>query len=419
MNRNRIEKVRAKCRHIRTSLCNVLTRMKNIMKRIRNKIKRTFLLIVTRRVPVQNNKIMFLPFRGDYECNVKWICEEIIKRGLPYELCWGVYKTTNKSSGCFPENVKLYTRGTYEFYKELSSARIIIDNGVSTAFLKYRKKENQVLIETWHGAIGIKKFSPNTVKDPNWVKLAYREAEMTDYCISNSTFEDAVYREDYWKETPILQYGHARNDILCEGGTPRKRLIRERIFEKYNLAPDTRICMYAPTFRDDKDLSPYLIDYTDLMEALSQKFGGNWVVFTRFHYRIRKKVEHIQLPKEVINVSEYPDIQELMTCVDVGITDYSSWICEYLLTRRPGFLFATDMEHYAEKEREFFYPLDSMPFPLATSNEQLIENINQFDTERFAVECEAFLKDKGCIDDGHASERIVEKINEIMGKETK
>lgn len=379
-------------------------------------IAKEYLHIMARRIPVQNNKIIFLPFRGDYECNVKWICEEIIKQQLPYELRWGIHPKTDNTSGMFPECVKLYTRGSYKFYKELSSARIIIDNGVSTAFLDYIKKPDQILIETWHGAIGIKKFSPNTVNDKNWVKLAYKEAAMTDYCISNSTFEDAVYREDYWKTTPILRYGHARNDILCEKDTKRKQMIRDDIFEKYSLSPETKICMYAPTFRDDKDLRPYLIDYDKLLEALKRRFGGNWVVFTRFHYKVRGKVKHIKLPEEVINVSQYPDIQELMTCVDVGITDYSSWICEYLLTRRPGFLFATDMDHYTEKERDFFYPLSSMPFPLAINNEQLIENIENFDMERFAVECEKFLKDKGCIDDGYASERIVEKIKEIIEK---
>ena len=374
----------------------------------------TYLHDMARRIPVQNDKIIFLPFRGDYECNAKWICEEIIRQDLPYRLSWGIYSTTNVATGMFPEQIKLYTRGSYKFYRELSSAKIIIDNGISTAFLGYRKKKDQVLIETWHGAIGIKKFSPNTVNDKKWVKRAYKEAEMTDYCISNSEFEDAVYREDYWKDTPILRYGHARNDILCERNTKRGYKIRAKIYEQYHLNLETRICMYAPTFRDDKDLRPYLIDYSALIAALKERFGGDWVVFTRFHYRIRNKVKNISMPEEVINVSGYPDIQELMTCTDVGITDYSSWICEYLLTRRPGFLFATDIAHYAEKEREFFYPLESMPFPLATSNEQLIENIRNFDMERFEIECEAFLQEKGCMDDGHAAERIVEKIKEIM-----
>lgn len=85
-----------------------------------------------------------------------------------------------------------------------------------------------------------------------------------------------------------------------------------------------------------------------------------------------------------------------------------------MLTRRPGFLFATDMEQYEKDNREFFYPLDSMPFPLAQNNAQLIQNILNFDDETFPAKCDAFLKDKGCMDDGHASQRIADFVETIL-----
>lgn len=377
-------------------------------------IARISIMVLTRTIPIENNNIVFITSRGAYDCNPKWITEEIIRQKLPYELTWVVQK--NSSAEEFPENVNLVKRGSYEFYKAIAQAKIIIDNSVNMAYMDYRKRNKQVLIETWHGAIGIKKFSADTNNDKVWIKKARQEGNSTDYCISNSTFEDAIFQDNFWSEAEILQYGHARNDILFGNDEGKSNKIRKKIFAKYDLPRDVKICMYAPTFRDDGELTPYLLDYDEIVNALSTRFGGRWAIFARFHFKIMKAIPHNLLPDSVINVSDYPDIQELMTCVDVGITDYSSWICEYLLTRRPGFLFATDMDHYAEKEREFFYPLDSMPFPLATSNEQLIENIKTFDKERFAVECEQFLQDKGCIDDGHASERIVEKIKEIIGE---
>ena len=119
-------------------------------------------------------------------------------------------------------------------------------------------------------------------------------------------------------------------------------------------------------------------------------------------------------PNGVINAGEYADIQELLTCVDVGITDYSSWICDYMLTKKPGFLYATDMVQYEEKDREFFYPLSTMPFPLALDNDQLINNILNFDQETFVKKCNDFLEEKGCIDDGHAAERIANVFEQIM-----
>ena len=88
-----------------------------------------------------------------------------------------------------------------------------------------------------------------------------------------------------------------------------------------------------------------------------------------------------------------------------------------MLTKRPGFLFATDMRKFEKKDRKFFYPLDTMPYPLAVDNKQLIDNIKNFKDEHFEEECEAFLKNKGCMDDGLASRRIVDMIEKIIGGE--
>lgn len=374
------------------------------------------LYCLTHKTRVEENKIMFITFRGEYDCNAKWIAEELRSRKLPYKIVWTVREKANKRD--IPSEYIQTIRGSFDFYQHLASAKIIVDNGVSTAFMGYKKKKNQILVETWHGSLGIKMFSRETNKDQEWCKIADREGEMTDFCLSNSTFEDKIFIETFWPNTRILQLGHARNDILCENNTQRLEVVRRKVFDEFSLEPDTKICLYAPTFRDDKDMRPYKIDYDKLREALQTRFGGDWVIFTRFHFRLLKKLKKYKFPSGVINASNYSDIQELLTCTDVGITDYSSWICDYMLTRRPGFLFATDMAEYEQKDREFFYPLNSMPFPLALNNDQLIENILNFDNETFVKECDVFLEDKGCIDDGHAAERIADFIEQIMRGET-
>ena len=150
-------------------------------------------------------------------------------------------------------------------------------------------------------------------------------------------------------------------------------------------------------------------------EALKTRFGGDWVILTRFHARTKKFLKNYQLPETVINVSGYPDIQELMLCIDCGITDYSSWICEYMLRRKPGFTFATDVDNYSSHERTLFFPLSALPFPTSSNIDDLIANILAFDEEKFILDCNRFLKEKGSIDDGHAAERTVKEIKKLMG----
>ena len=130
--------------------------------------------------------------------------------------------------------------------------------------------------------------------------------------------------------------------------------------------------------------------------------------------KVYKNRDMLRGAENVIDVTGHADMQELISMADIAITDYSSWIYDFVLQRRPGFIFATDIELY-NNERGFCYPLEQTPFAIATNNEQLIENILAFDEKEYLPKVEAFLEDKGCMEDGHASERCVDKVMEMMG----
>ena len=373
-----------------------------------------YLRLISKCTKIDPQTVVFISSRGAYDCNPKAICEELIRRKLPYKIYWVARHSKQPEDLAFPPEVTPVFRDSYEFHKACAAARVIVDNSVSLAYMLYKKKPGQVLIETWHGAIGIKKFSKDTNKDKVWVRKAEKEGAQTDYCISNSAFETQLYRETFWPQAEILEYGHARNDILFAEENAGLAALKKKIFDFYDIPAGKKLCLYAPTFRSDFDINTYRLPYRSLINALTQRFGGEWVILTRFHQLVRKKIKNVSFPAEVINVSDYPDIQELMRFTDVGITDYSSWICEYMETGRPGFLFATDLDQFIENERELFFPLSSYPFPLARNSEELFENILRFDEEQFAAECNSFLQRYGCVDDGHACARAADKICELM-----
>lgn len=380
--------------------------------RVDKAISLPFLRLSSRLTPIDPGVIVFITSRGDYDCNPKWICEELVRQGVPYTMYWTCRGGSDLTG--LPPSVIPVLRNSLEFRAAIAKARLIVDNSVSAAFMLHRKKRGQILMETWHGAIGIKRFSRDTNHDRHWVLRAEQEGRQTDYCISNSRFETELYRDTFWPHCPILPYGHARNDILFARDPALLGRIRERIFSRYRLPSEARICLYAPTFRDNGDLSPYQLPYADILSALRTRFGGEWVILTRYHFKVIELLAGLPLPESVINVSDYPDIQELLTCTDLGITDYSSWICEYMLTGRPGLLFTPDADDFAAEERSFFYPLSSLPYPLAGTAEELTENIRTFDEARCRADSAAFLHKYGCVDDGHAAERIAETIRVIM-----
>ena len=371
-------------------------------------------------IPVQDNKILFHTQEDKYCCNQKYLCEEFRKRNLGDKLDL-VYVIPKKGGrGNVPEDVRVVPRGKYEYFREMFSAKYIFTNSILYKNNAFRLKKNQVLFQTWHGSLGIKRFDRNSYKGSiRWVWGAIATGKMTKYCISNSTFEEDVYRDSYWPKTPCLRYGHPRNDIMFDNFVEHRASIKEKFLLDYEQSYNTHFILYAPTFRDSKNFDCYNIDIEGILNAAKERFGGEWKMLLRYHMSVRKvykKRDQLRAGHNdmVIDVTGYPDMQELMTIADIAITDYSSWIYDFVLQRRPGFIFATDIELY-NNERGFCYPLEATPFAIATNNEQLVQNILAFDENTYLEKVETFLEDKGCIEDGHASERTVDKVLEMMG----
>ena len=368
--------------------------------------------ILFRTRKVKNNKIFFLNFSNQYDCNPKYICEELLKEYPKYELVFATSKHNNNLNG-YPKHVRVISTGTAKFYKEIYSSKVIIQNDIKTAFLGVYKKKNQILIDTWHGSIGIKAFGKDANNDKLWHRMARKSAKMTDYMISNSDFENEIYRKTFWAKNEILKLGHPRNDILF---TDQKDLVelKNRICESYKISNKNKLCLYAPTFRDDLGTQIYEMDFEKLAKALSSKFGGECTILFRYHHLTNEKASNKIVLKNAVDVSDYPDGQELLAIIDCGITDYSSWISEYVLRRKPGFIYAPDADEYINNERKLTIPLEELPFPLAKNMDNLLQNISAFNIMNYVKECDMFLKMHGSVDDGHASQRVAKKIEELI-----
>lgn len=367
--------------------------------------------IIYRKGKIQENKIFIMTFDNNFSCNPKYIAEELIAEGRKVDIVWAVDKIRND----FPPQIRQVKRGSIEMFNEQASAKVWIDNALNCLWYELPKKKGQIYINTWHGSMGIKKLSGNRI----WKWHARNCDNLTDYCITNSQFEEDVFRGTFWKHVNFLKFGHARNDILLATEASQNK-IRDKVVAFYHLNRSMQIALYAPTFRDKNDTGYYDIDFISLHDSLKQRFGGDWVILSRAHFKNRKKkdsMNYVSVDHNIswlLNGSLYPDMQELMVATDVGITDYSSWAYDFILTKRPLFIYAPDIKKY-DQDRGFYYPIQTTPFPIAYTNDQLSRNIKSFDKECYLNNVNKFLADKGCYEDGKASVRIAEKLMELMG----
>ena len=183
---------------------------------------------------------------------------------------------------------------------------------------------------------------------------------------------------------------------------------------------EDRILLYAPTFRDKGDTDCYDLDYERLLDMLCRKTGKPWKLVIRLHPNITKFAEQFCYGKHIKNGSTYPDQQELCLVSDCLITDYSSIMGDFLLMKKPVFLYVPDLERYAGKDtgrglRDLFYKL---PMAFCHTQNQLEAQIMGFDRESFTCDTEAFLREcYQSVDDGHASERVVDYLFQLLDRQ--
>ena len=117
----------------------------------------------------------------------------------------------------------------------------------------------------------------------------------------------------------------------------------------------------------------------------------------------------MKLGHDVIDATKYPDILELIVACEILLTDYSSCIFDAAVINKKAMLFALDEEEY-NKERGLYMHLEETPFLVSRNNNELIENIQKFDEEKYYKKVEEYFDKVGLIKDGKATSKIVDII---------
>jgi CDP-glycerol glycerophosphotransferase len=358
--------------------------------------------------PVKNNKIFIQNFNGKgYGDNPKYIVEELLRHGFNFDLVWAANPDFNAS---FPEGTRTVPYKSLKAVYEEATAKIWIDNCRKQPYV--RKRKNQFYIQTWHdGCIPLKKAekdAENTL-DPYYLRHAKRDSKLVDLFLSNSDFYTKLYRSSFWYGGDILECGSPRDDLFFTG--PGQ--IKEKICVRFSFEKDTKIILYAPTFRDVFDFDCIDIDYQSIINLLRENTGEKWIFFVRLHPNILEKADCINYNDSVINMSNYNDMQELMYASDILISDYSGVMIEFALTKKPVFIYAKDYASYL-KERDFYVDFSTLPFPAAADMETLLYNIAHFSESKYSAAVQGFFQRFGIFEDGKASERVADRICKII-----
>lgn len=358
-----------------------------------------------RLLPIQKNKIVVTSFYGrGASDNPKAIVDELVKRPEKLDIVW---LANDPAHAGVPDGVRVVQYDTPQAIRELCTARVWVDNCRKGARVK---KSGQYYMQTWHG-FALKRIERDVAdqlskEDATYAQYAQRDSKQIDVIVSDSSFMTDIYLRSFWYDGPVVEYGAPRNDILIQPPADAKQIVSKAL----GLPVDCNLAMYAPTFRADGSLDAYNMDYHAVCAALQQRFGGRWIMLIRLHPHVMQKAKDLKFDGQItFDATAFDDMQLLLSACDAVITDYSSLMFDFALTRRPCFQYASDIDAY-KNDRNFYFPIDETPFPLAKNNAEMVENIAAFDETDYHRQCDMFYEKMGFRADGQASARCADWI---------
>lgn len=376
------------------------------MKRLLAKCKHILIMVLMisfRIFPIKNNKIMIVSFYGKgYGDSSKYICNYLLSHYPKVDIVWACNESYFNS---LPVGVRFVKYNSFKYFYELSTAKIWIDNSRKNYYILKRKK--QFYIQTWHSSLRLKKIERDAVDylPKEYIKNAVSDSKKINAIIAGCEFSYNTYNNSFWYNGNILKVGTPRCDILFDKDEQSK--LYDDIVLRYKIPKNKKLILYAPTFRKNNPEFRGNIKYQNFISNL----GDDYILLVRFHPNSKMTLEE---KDNIKNVTSYPDMQELISVVDILITDYSGCCFDMGIARKKCILFVPDLDEYLSSERSLYFDFSDLPFPKVKNESELIDAIKNWDDDEYLKKLEYFLANIGSYEDGKASERVANIIMEVI-----
>ena len=348
--------------------------------------------------PPALDAVFFESFFGrNATCNPRAIDREVARRRPDLPRYWSV----DDYSIEVPEGSTPLIVGSEKWWQVRETARWIVTN--EWLRTRYVKRGFQTVLQTWHGSM-YKKIGLDRSVGRIQLERARLERSNWDMFISQNADTTPIIKDSYDFDQGIVESGYPRNDELVDPDPSQVADIRARL----GIPEDNTVVMYAPTWREEGQE----VELLDVIE-LADRLGLEFTFLQRGHVRTLDLASVVQ-HHNVIDVTTYPQINHLYLASDVLITDYSSMMFDFSVTRRPMIFYTPDLDEYTDpKVRGVYFDLEEIsPGPVVRTSDEVVDLLGSIDAwlptfgERYEAWCARF----NHADDGHAAERAVDAL---------
>ncbi len=317
-----------------------------------------------------------------------------------------IEKYKNKS------NITFVQYRSEEYLEALATAKYLINNTTFQNF--FIRKPEQIYINTWHGT-PIKSMGYHMVGGNLGVANTMRNFLCANYLLSANRQMTQMYLDSYKLqqiyEGEILQEGYPRNDLLSKTSSAE---IKEKLAAYgIQLQLDKKLILYAPTWRENSS-GKAVVNPTELLE-IKEKLESSldsekYQILIKPHQFVYRQLKDLEEYKGLL-VPATIDANELMSVVDIMISDYSSIFLDYMVLEKPILFYIPDLEEYRNNRGLDLTP-EELPGPTSSRLEDIIEAVRDIDNVVVGYqEVYQSLREKMCpYEDGQASARIADII---------
>jgi CDP-glycerol glycerophosphotransferase len=264
-------------------------------------------------------------------------------------------------------------------------------------------------IDVWHG-IPFKGFVPEDFR----IQQRYREVWVSSALLKK------IYEQKFgFASERVIDIGYARTDKLFRGDTPVNSYRCQA-----SISAKNKLVLYAPTWQHDNqghELFPFGESQESFIASLSEVCSENSATLV-----IRSHLNAHISEKQFENVlycpmNAFPDTEGLLQETDVLICDWSSIAFDYLALNRPA-IFVDVKSPYRNgfslgPEYRFGEVARDMP-ALRQQLNAILEDPADYDARRGPAHADIAAQVYGRHTDGQAARRQLERLTEMIARDT-
>ena len=151
-----------------------LKKLKRCFYKFKNYVNKIWPYLL-KKCKIKSDKIVFINFNGKgYGCNPKYIAEGLLQNDKKIDMVWLV----NSFHWKIPLEIRKVKFSSIKAMYELATAKVIVTNVKND--LRFKKKDGQYIIQTWHGS-----YSPKYLEkeaEENLSKQYIKESKKSILC---------------------------------------------------------------------------------------------------------------------------------------------------------------------------------------------------------------------------------------------